>query len=187
MRRILIVGSGGSGKSTLARQLGELLRIEVIHLDALHWKPGWVATPESEWRCLLERLVQQDTWIIDGTYGATLELRLAAADTILFLDLPRTLCLWRVLLRGALYAGRHRPDMAPGCPERIQPQFLRWVWRYPTASRPRLLEKLQRYSRGRRIIHLRSSAEVRQFLERISGEVGEGSLAQRDARGEPEL
>ena len=48
MRRIAIIGAGGAGKSTLARQLGEVLGIEVIHLDALFWKPGWVDTPRDE-------------------------------------------------------------------------------------------------------------------------------------------
>jgi adenylate kinase family enzyme len=49
MRKVLVIGPGGAGKSTLANQLGELLNIEVLHLDKLYWHPGWIETPKPEW------------------------------------------------------------------------------------------------------------------------------------------
>ncbi len=86
MRRVMIIGSGGSGKSTLARQLGKILNIEVFHLDAIHWKPGWVETPLDEWKAIIDELTKKETWIIDGNYGdCTMETRIQAADTIIFL------------------------------------------------------------------------------------------------------
>ena len=69
MTKIAIIGSGGSGKSVLARQLGDVLNIEVIHLDAVHWRPGWVEPPDDEWRETVESLVTGESWIIDGNYG----------------------------------------------------------------------------------------------------------------------
>jgi adenylate kinase family enzyme len=89
MRRIMVIGSGGAGKSIFSRRLGDVLGIEVIHLDRLHWKPGWAETPKGEWAELVGQLVRGDEWIIDGNYGGTLEVRLGACDTVIFLDLPR--------------------------------------------------------------------------------------------------
>ena len=164
MRRIAVIGSGGSGKSTLARQIGARLGLEVIHLDALFWRPGWVETPREEWMVLQGELVRRDAWVMDGNYGGTQEIRLAAADTIIFLDLPRRVCLWRVLTRRLRYRSRSRPDMGPGCEERLSWEFLRWVWEYPSSRRPGVLRKLEEYAPGRRIVRLRSRREVRAFV-----------------------
>ncbi len=124
MQKMAIIASGGSGKSELARRLGTILGLEVHHLDALHWKAGWVATPKPEWRALVEELAGRDSWILDGNYGGTLDVRLTAAGTIIFLDLPRMTCIWRVLKRSVQSRGRRRPDSALGCPERFNREFL---------------------------------------------------------------
>ena len=94
-----MIGSGGAGKSTVARHLGKLLNIEVFNLDALYWKPGWVKTPRGEWRKIIEELLKRDSWIIDGNYSNTLELRLKECDTVIFLDIGSAACLWRVVKR----------------------------------------------------------------------------------------
>jgi len=164
MKRIAIIGSGGSGKSTLARQLGAILDLEVIHLDSLFWHPGWVETPREEWIKIQQELVEKETWIIDGNYGGTLHLRLEAADTVIFLDLPRHICLWRVIKRWSQYAGRPRPDLGPGCPEQLDWSFLSWIWNYPKQRRLSILERLKAYSSERRIVVLKHPNEVQQFL-----------------------
>ncbi len=131
MRKVIVIGSGGAGKSTFAVRLGERLGLPVIHQDALYWRPSWVETPPDEWKATLATLVQRDAWIMDGNFGGTLDLRIAASDTVILLDLPRTVCLWRALKRAVRYLGRTRPDMAEGCNEKIDLQFLRWIWDYP--------------------------------------------------------
>jgi adenylate kinase family enzyme len=68
MQKVLVIGSGGAGKSTFARHLGKCLNIDVIHLDALYWHPGWVETPRAEWRKVINELLRRDAWIIDGNY-----------------------------------------------------------------------------------------------------------------------
>ena len=89
MHRIVVVGPGGAGKSVLARKMGERLGLPVIHLDALYWRPGWVQTPKDEWKAKVRELLSGERWIIDGNYGGTAGLRMAAADTIVLLDFPR--------------------------------------------------------------------------------------------------
>ncbi|MES2626184.1 MAG: AAA family ATPase, partial [Pseudomonadota bacterium] len=88
MQRIAIIGCGGSGKSTLANTLGQKLGLPVHHLDQLYWRPTWIETPKAEWESLQQQLCNQPAWIIDGNYGGTMDLRLAAADTVIFLDMP---------------------------------------------------------------------------------------------------
>jgi adenylate kinase family enzyme len=168
VKRILVLGSGGAGKSTFSRRLSLRLGIPVVHLDALYWRPGWSEPPVEEWKRIQQDAVARDTWIMDGNYSNTIDARLAACDTVIFLDLPRTLCLWRVIKRSFKYRGRTRPDMAAGCNERIDLAFLKWVWRYPQRSRPRILALLDEH-RDRLDIHrLRSSSEIENFLAQLS-------------------
>ncbi|MBV9957017.1 MAG: DNA topology modulation protein [Acidobacteria bacterium] len=166
MRRVLVIGSGGAGKSTLAARLGALLKLEVLHLDQLYWQPGWVEMPKAEWRKTVEALVTREAWIMDGNYSGTLDLRFAACETVIFLDLSRWLCLWRVLKRAFIYRQRTRPDMAAGCPEKLSLEFLLWIYNYPRRTRPEIVSLLEANANAKNIIWLRSQAEVKEFLKR---------------------
>jgi adenylate kinase family enzyme len=168
MKKVLVIGSSGAGKSTLSVRLGKLLGIEVIHLDALNFRAGWVETPKAEWRSKVENLVKRDSWIIDGNYSGTLDVRLAACDTVVFLDLSRTVCLRRVLKRFFKYRGGSRPDVTEGCREKIDFEFVRWIWTYPTRSRPKVLKLLDENSPGKNIVRLRSQADVENFFAGVT-------------------
>lgn len=169
MRRVMIIGSGGSGKSTLARQLGKILNIEVFHLDAIHWKPGWVETPLDEWKAIIDELTKKETWIIDGNYGdCTMETRIQAADTIIFLDFPRVVCLFRIIKRWLQNNNKVRPDMGKGCAEKIDWKFLKWIWTYPDSKRPKILNKINAYKSNKNVIVLNNAKEVKRFLKQLA-------------------
>ncbi len=168
MRRIMIIGCGGAGKSTLARHLGRMLDLPVIHLDREHWQAGWREPPRAWWAGRVRELVNRPTWIIDGNYGGTNDERLTAADTVIFLDFPRWLCLWRVVKRRIQYHRRTRPDMAAGCPEQLDWAFLRWIWTYRAHQRPDILRKLEAHRRHKRIIVLSNPAQARRFLKKLN-------------------
>lgn len=168
MRKVLVIGSGGAGKSTLAHQLGSLLNIEVLHLDKFYWRAGWVETPKSEWPKKVEELVRRDAWIMDGNYSGTLDIRMQACDTIIFLDMPRLLCLRRVLKRAIMYRNQSRPDMAEGCPEMLSLEFILWIWNYPKRTRPQIVHMLESNTEEKRIVWLRSPSDVERFLAQQS-------------------
>lgn len=159
-----MIGSGGAGKSTFARRLGELLRLEVIHLDKLYWKPGWVETPKAVWAETVAELVRRDSWIMDGNYSGTFDLRLKACDAVVFLDMPRRVCLWRVLKRAWMYRRRSRPDMAEGCREKLSLEFILWIWNYPKRTRPKIIEWMRDNAAGKKVVWLRSPAEAQEYL-----------------------
>jgi len=167
MRRVLVIGSGGSGKSTVSAKLGELLNLEVNHLDKLYWRAGWVEPATDEWIKTITNLIERDSWIIDGNYSGTLELRLQRCDTVVFLDLSRVLCTWRIVKRFFVYRGGTRPDVAEECPESLNFEFVSWVWNYPRRSRPKVIKRLQEHAEGKQIFWLRTRSDVQRFLSQI--------------------
>ncbi|MEK3980787.1 DNA topology modulation protein [Psychrobacillus sp. FSL K6-2836] len=171
MKKIALIGSGGSGKSTLARRLGEKLNIEVYHLDALFWKLNWTPTAKEEQRKVQNELVKQEEWIIDGNYNGTMDIRLNAVDTIIFVDINRVICIYRVFKRMIQYRGKSRPDMAEGVNERFDFDFLKWVWDYPKTKKPVVLEKLEKLPNDKKVIILKSPREVQLFLDKVSNEL----------------
>lgn len=166
MKKVIVIGSGGAGKSTFSRQLGEKLGLPVVHLDQLFWHPNWTRTPEDEWVEIVRREIARDEWIMDGNFGGTREMRIHACDTVIFLDMPRWLCLYRILKRTILYHGKTRPDMAEGCNEKIDLEFILWVWNYPNGTRSRVTAELERNTE-KNIIELRSTGEIEAFLQKI--------------------
>ena len=168
MRRVLVIGSGGSGKTTVATRLAEALQLPLVHLDALYWSEGWQPTAPEQWQRTISELVQRDAWVMDGNYGGSLAARMSAADTVVFLDIPRLTCLWRVLKRHIRYFGRSRPSMAPGCPERLTREFVGWIWKYPARRRPGILDRLaEAAERHKTVVVLRDDNEVERFLESL--------------------
>ena len=175
-KRIALVGCIGAGKSTLARTLGERLGLEVFHLDALWWLGGryrivgrkTVASHAMDPRDFLElqqELAAGDRWIIDGGH-ADLSVRLVRADTVIFLDLPRVTCMWRVAKR----TGSPRPDYPPDVQEswRWMVVLLRWIWSYPKRKRPGMIAAVEEYAGQASVIWCRSASDVQHLVASVS-------------------
>jgi adenylate kinase family enzyme len=152
VRRVLVIGCSGAGKSVLARRLAKATALPLIELDCLYWRPGWVETPMSEFRDAIARVTQAPDWIIDGNYSTTFDLRMPFADTIVWFDFARWICLYGVLTRMARDYGRTREGMTQGCPERFDATFLRYVWDFQARQRPRIVEALEKFA-GHACLH----------------------------------
>ena len=126
-RRIMIIGAPGSGKSTLARTLGAHYDIPVYHMDrAVHWLPGWKERPLEEKTPIVKLIVREEAWVFEGGHATTYPDRAARADLLIWLDLPLSLRLFRVIRRTLRDRGHVRPDCQDECPERIDmlPEFI---------------------------------------------------------------
>lgn len=167
MKKIAIIGSGGSGKSTLAKQLGDILNLPVYHLDFYYWKPNWVPTVETEWTNFVEILTKNEEWIIDGNYRRTMDIRLREADTIIFLDYSTRLSLYRAVKRRIQYNGSTRPDMGYGCNEKIDYEFVKWIWNFRRIQRPELMKKLDELMLYKQIYIFTSPKQLGAFLSQL--------------------
>ena len=166
MEKIVIIGSPGAGKSTLARKLGRKLHIKVVHLDCKFWQPGWKEKPRDMRIDILKKLVQEKQWIIEGTYLDSSEPRLRAADTIIFLDVAPPLCLWRIFKRHYKCQGNPRHDLKEGCEDKLNLIRTLKVLVFPFRGRRTLKQKLRKFP-PQKVIWLRSSKEVEDFLVKI--------------------
>jgi adenylate kinase family enzyme len=139
MRRIHIIGTSGSGKTTLASQLAAMLDIPHVELDAIQWQPDWTPLDKDAFRERLAEALSEDDWVVDGNYFAYRDLTHARADTLIWLDYPLPLVLWRVTAR----TGRRliqRTELWNGNHERLRSVFSRdsiIVWALTSYSRNR--------------------------------------------------
>ncbi len=167
MKRIVFLGCAGSGKSTFSKRLGEKLNIPVTHLDTLYWKPGWV---EEEKEIFIKKqleIIEQDTWIMDGNYRDSLELRLERCDTIIYLDVPRIVSIFGIYQRYFTYKNKSRDSITAGCEEKIDSSFFNWVWHFNKRSRPMLMDKINK-TNGKNILIFKTRKALRKYIDSIN-------------------
>ena len=167
MKRVMVIGGPGSGKSTLARRLHAVTGLPLFHLDQLYWQAGWQPAPKDEWERLLAKLAARDEWIMDGGYNGSFHIRMPRADTVIWLDLPRRVAFPRVVKRMALGFGRVREDLTPGCPERLDWEFLRWAWTFRRAHAAKYPQALVEYASHANVYIFARSREADRFLETL--------------------
>ena len=163
MKKVIVIGCPGSGKSVFSRALHDVTDLPLYHLDSIYWREDRTFISREELIEKINEIGATDSWIIDGNYGATMELRMSLCDTIIFLDYPTEVCLEGVMSR----RGKARPDMPWIEPaDEIDEEFIDSVKNYNTINRPVVLERISKYS-DRNVIVFNSRAEADSFLESL--------------------
>ena len=158
MKKIIVIGCPGSGKSTVSRALHNKTGIPLYHLDMMYWNAEKTTVEKSVFLERLSDVLEKDEWIIDGNYGSTMELRMAACDTVIFLDYPLDVCLDGIKER----RGKPRSDM-PWIETEEDAKFIEFIKNYNEQQNPKVLELLKKYS-DKNIIIFESREQADAFL-----------------------
>jgi adenylate kinase family enzyme len=168
MQRIVVIGGMGAGKSIFSERLSKAIGLKLYHLDRLFWKSGTNGVGRQEWLRMQEEIVAGASWIVEGNYGATIDVRLKKADTVIFLDFSRLSCFLGVIKRTLLskIGVKKRAGIVAGCNERLDARFLGYVWNFNKKHRKGILRGLSRYP-DIELIVLKRRREAELFLRDI--------------------
>jgi adenylate kinase family enzyme len=165
----MVIGvSAGVGKSTFSRKLGEITNIDIFHLDALFWRHGWVEAPLNEFADSQREIVKKDQWIIEGNYSNTYDIRSELADTVIYLELPLYVCLFRVVKRWLKNLGKIRPDMGAGCKEKMDWDFIKFIYTTYYPRKKNMEERFQKWKShdpNKLIVRLKNKREIQSYLD----------------------
>lgn len=162
MRRMIVIGCPGAGKSTFARKLRDKTGLPLYYLDRIWHLPDRTTVTRDEFDAELMEILRSDSWIIDGNYRRTLEMRLRYCDTVFFLDYPLEVCLAGAKER----VGRKREDI-PWVEEKLDEDFRQWIIDFPKTKIPQIYELLGQYGKGKEIHIFRSREDADKYLEGI--------------------
>ena len=158
MKKVIVIGCPGSGKSTVSRALHNKTGIPLYHLDMMYWNAEKTTVEKIVFLERLSAVLEKDEWIIDGNYGSTMELRMAACDTVIFLDYPLEVCLDGIRER----RGKPRSDM-PWIETEEDSEFIEFIKNYNEQQKPKVLELLEKYS-NKNIVIFKSREQADAFL-----------------------
>ena len=162
MKKIIVIGCPGSGKSTFSKALHQITKIPLYHLDLLFWNEDKTTVDKAVFMDRLLKIFEDSTWIIDGNYNATMELRMQKCDTVIFLDYPLDVCLKGIQER----KGKPRSDMPWIESDEDDADFVAFIKNYNAQSRPKVQELLEKYAhKDIYIFSNRTQAEA--FLKKI--------------------
>ena len=170
MQRILVIGSSGSGKSTFSLRLGAITGLPIVHIDQLYWGAGWVPVPTEVYRQRMHDAIASERWIMDGNSPNTLDLRLPRADKVILFNRSRLACLARIARSIARTYGKVRPDMAEGCPVKVDWEFIKYVWNWAQKDWPPVTGAIDRNAAWERTVTLTSDAASAAFLDAVQAQ-----------------
>lgn len=162
MKKVIVIGCPGSGKSTFSKTLHDITGLPLYHLDMMYWCADGTKVPKHTFMERLNEILETESWIIDGNYGSTMELRMQFCDTVIFLDYPLDVCIDGIKSR----KGKKRSDIPCAMLEDEDKEFIKFIKNYNSESRPTVMELLKKYSH-KHIIVFKDRSEANKFLSEM--------------------
>ncbi len=162
MQMVIVIGCPGSGKSTFSKALHDATALPLYHLDMMKWNADGTNVPKSVFMERLHQALSKGSWIIDGNYASTMELRMQFCDTVFFLDYPTEICIAGIKSR----KGKERSDIPCATLEDEDHEFVEFIKNYNSVSRPAVMELLRKYS-DKHVIVFKGRNEAGEFLSQI--------------------
>jgi len=159
MKKAIVIGCPGSGKTTFAEKLRDKSNLPLFYLDAIWHKPDRTHISREEYDKRLAEILALDAWIIDGNYSRTIEIRIAACDTVFLFDLPSGVCLDGAISR----LGKDRYDM-PWIDTELDPKLKAEIEEFSSKNLPSIYALIDKYRDGRDIVVFKSREEADEFL-----------------------
>ena len=167
--RILVIGCSGGGKSTLSQRIAKDCDLTYISVDRdVFWLPGWVERDKREQREIFAARVLEERWIMDGNNPSSFDIRLPRTDFVIWVRMPRLLCVWGAATRALRWLGRTRPEMAPGCLEKVDLPFLWYIWTFEEKFTPRFIAGIVEHGPHVPVFQIKSRGEMRRLLDLLS-------------------
>lgn len=168
--KIEIMGYSGSGKSTLCRVFSEKYHIPALHLDTVQFLPNWEVREASEKQNLVTSFLDNhpDGWVIDGNYTKlSFDRRVEEADIVIQMLFGRLNCLRRCIKRYCTYKGKSRPDMAEGCNEKIDWEFVKWILWKGRSKQAKERYKNVRETYPEKVIVIKNQKQLNQYMKEM--------------------
>lgn len=163
MKKIAVIGIPGGGKTTFSLKLQKITGIDLIHLDKEYWSKNWKRKfSDEEWVKHQKELVKRDSWIIDGNYTKTIDIRISEADTIILFDIPKIRALFRVFKR--LF--KKPIDKEDGTKEKVRFELLKFIWKYP---KQKTTDKVLAVKNQKNIFIIKNNKQAKNLLKKLSG------------------
>ena len=167
-KKIAIIGCAGSGKTYLTLKLAQKVDLPIIHLDQYAWKPNWERIDFEELKKMHHELCKKDAWIMEGIYFKLLRERVEHADVVIFLDMPRSVCLWNVIKRSIFNSGKIIEGNPQGCIQNIFSfkflEFLQWIWNFKHKHRQDVLNVLEECKNSKQMYVIKSREELNELI-----------------------
>lgn len=165
-KKILIIGNGGSGKTSLSLKLSNLLNYPILHLDSIYWIDGWKKNSLKNFEEKTHQFMQSDSWIIEGTPMPDIQFRIKQADLVIFLDINRVICIWRLLKRSFKNMLHYRTSDAKKSPaDFLNLKTVTWIWSFDQLKRKTIVDLLN-VENSEKILHISSNKQLKSLLKK---------------------
>lgn len=165
----MVLGNSGAGKTTLSKALSEHLAFDYVSIDRdVRWQSNWTQRDGAEQRRIIETIVRRERWVLDGANPSTLDIRLPHTDVVIWMRIPRVICLLGIARRVVRYYGTVRPDMAEGCPEPLpNREFLSYIWNFEKTYAPKFVRNFEQYGPQVPIFQVKSRVRASKLLDLV--------------------